>query len=77
MKSELHHFSDASFKGYSQCNYLRLVNAKGKIHCSFVLGKSRVTPLKAVTVPRSELTAAVVSVKVSEQLRRELDMTIT
>jgi hypothetical protein len=75
--SELHHFSDASFKGYSQCSYLRMVDAHGKIHCSFVLGKSRVTPLKAVTVPRLELTAAVVSVKVSEQLRRESDMLIT
>ena len=48
VKSELHHFSDASFKGYSQCSYLRLVNAECKIRCSFVLGKSRVTPLKAV-----------------------------
>ena len=28
-------------------------------------------------MPRLELTAAVVSVKVSEQLRRELDMTVT
>ena len=77
VKSELHHFSDASFKGYSQCSYLRMVNSQGKIHCSFVFGKSRVTPLKAVTVPRLELTAAVVSVKVSEQLRRELDMSIS
>lgn len=76
MKSELHHFSDASFKGYSQCSYLRMVNVQGRIHCSFVLGKSRVTPLKAVTVPRLELTAAVVSVKVSGHLRRELDMSI-
>ncbi len=76
-KCELHHFSDASFRGYSQCTYLRMTDARGRIHCSFVLGKSRVTPLKAVTVPRLELTAAVVSVKVSEQLRRELDMSIT
>ncbi|XP_028413668.1 uncharacterized protein LOC114536524 [Dendronephthya gigantea] len=76
-KFELHHFFDASFKGYSQCSYLRLVDVNGKVHCSFVLGKSRVTPLKVVTVPRLELTAAVVSVKVSEQLHRELDMMIT
>ena len=54
-----------------------MVNAQGRVHCSFVIGKSRVTPLKAVTVPRLELTAAVVSVKVSEQLCRELDMSTT
>ena len=77
VKAELHHFSDASFKGYGQCSYLRTVNKENQIHCSFVIGKARVTPLKSVTVPRLELNAAVVSVRVSEQLRRELDIDIT
>lgn len=77
VKAEIHHFSDASFKGYGQCSYLRLVNEKGKICCAFVLGKARVTPLKAVTVPRLELTAAVLSARVSEQLKGKLDIEIT
>ena len=34
-------------------------------------------PLKSVAVPRLKLNAAVVSVRVSEQLRRELDIDIT
>ena len=72
VNKELHHFSDASVKGYGQCTYLRLKDDKGRIHCSLVLGKARVTPLKLVTIPRLELTAAVVSAKVSEQLRRDL-----
>ena len=72
MKTELHHFSDASNKGYGQCSYLRLTDEQGKIHCSFVVGKSRVTPLKPVTIPRLELTAAVVSVRVATQLAKEL-----
>ena len=70
---ELHHFSDASTQGYGQCSYLRLTNGKGCIHCSFVMGKARVAPLKPVTVPRLELTAAVVSVKTSAQLQQQLD----
>ena len=37
------------------------------------MGKSRVTFLKPVTIPRLELTAAVVSSKISCILRRELD----
>ena len=73
-KTELHHFSDASNKGYGQCSYLRLTNDQGQIHCSFVIGKSRVTPLKPVTIPRLELTAAITSVRVSEQLRKELPL---
>ena len=70
--SELHHFSDASVEGYGQCSYLRVVNTSNQVHCSFVVGKARVVPLKQVTVPRLELTAATISVRVSEFLRQEL-----
>ena len=70
---ELHHFSDASLSGYGQCSYLRLISESDQTHCSLVMGKARVTPLKPVTVPRLELTAAVVSVKISQWLGEELD----
>ncbi|XP_074620876.1 uncharacterized protein LOC141879485 [Acropora palmata] len=69
---ELHHFSDASTKWYGECSYLRLKNEKDQFHCSFVMGKARVAPLKPVTVPRLEITAAVASVKTSTQLQQEL-----
>ena len=71
---QLHHFADASNKGYGQCSYLRLINEQGVIHCSLVLGKSRVNPVKQITIPRLELTAATVSVKISHQIRKELDL---
>ena len=72
-KTELHHFSDASIDGYGQCSYLRLVDEDDQINCTLVMGKARVAPLKPITIPRLELAAAVVSVRVSEQLRRELE----
>lgn len=56
--AQLHHFADASERGYGTVNYLRLQNKAGHVHISFLLGKSRVTPLKPVTIPRLELTAA-------------------
>ena len=77
VETVLHHFSDASFQGYGQCSFLRMVNAEGKVHCSFVIGKSRVAPIKSITVPRLELTAAVLSVRVSEQLKKELDIKLS
>ena len=70
---ELHHFSDASTTGYGQCSYVRFISTDGRVHCCLVAGKSRVAPTKVTTIPRLELTAAVVSVKVSCLLKRELD----
>ncbi|CAC5388036.1 unnamed protein product [Mytilus coruscus] len=70
---ELHHFSDASSNGYGQCSYIRLVNFKQQVHCALVIGKSRVVPSKPITIPRLELTAAVISVKISAILRDELE----
>ena len=70
--AELHHFSDASQYGYGQSSYLRLVDESGKVSCSFVIGKARVAPLKKLTIPRLELTAATVSAKMSEFVRSEI-----
>ena len=73
VKYELHHFSDASSTGYGQCSYLRLINQKGNVHCALIMGKARVTPLRVFTIPRLELQAAIVSVKVSKFLQQELE----
>ena len=70
----LHHFSDASQSGYGQCSYIRLVNDRAQIHCRLLIGKSRVIPLKFISIPRLELMAAVLSVKISKLLREELDL---
>ena len=70
---EMHHFSDASTTGYGQCSYLRLVDTSGRVHCSLLMGKARVAPRKTITIPRLELTAAVVSVKVHSLLKQEYE----
>ena len=70
---EMHHFSDGSFKAYGQCSYIRLVDVEGNIWCSLLMGKSRVSPLKSTTVPRLELTAALLSLRVSLFLKKELE----
>ena len=72
--SQLHHFADASKDGYGTVSYIRLRNSRGNVHVAFLLGKARVTPLKAVTIPRLELTAAVLAARVDAMLRAELQI---
>ncbi|XP_071503699.1 uncharacterized protein [Diadema antillarum] len=75
---ELHHFSDASQTGYGQCSYIRLVDDHGKMHCTLVLGKSRLTLLRSITILSLELAvAATVSAKTSSFLIAELKYTDT
>ena len=73
---ELHHFSDASQVGYGAVTYLRLVNESGQIHCTFVMSKARVVPLKRITIPRLELSVATVSVRLDKMVKRELELAV-
>ena len=74
--TELHHFSDASEGGYGAVSYIRMTDSKSKVHCAFVTGKSRLSPLKYMTIPRLELSAATVAVKLDQMIRKELDYKI-
>ena len=70
----LHHFSDACESGYGQSSYIRLLNQSVQVHCTLLIAKSRVTSLKFVSIPRLELTATTLSVKISKMLKNELDI---
>eukprot|EP00794_Sanderia_malayensis_P014754 gene14754-biopygen11840 len=74
--TELHHFSDASEAGYGAASYIRMLNNKGHVHCIFLIGKSRLSPLKQMSIPRLELSAATLAVKFDQMIRTELDMEI-
>jgi hypothetical protein len=50
------------------------LNNQDVIHVNFVLGKSRVLPLKNITVARLELAAAELLAKIDRMVRRELHL---
>ena len=76
VSASLHSFSDACDYGYGMVTYLRQVSDQGEVCASFVMAKSRVVPVKQTTVPRMELTAAVVSAEVTALVKEELDMSL-
>ena len=74
--SQLHHFADASQHAYGAVTYLRLTNSEGDVHCSFIIGKSRLSPLKQLTIPRLELSAAVVATRLDRMVMKEIGITV-
>ncbi|XP_059357093.1 basement membrane-specific heparan sulfate proteoglycan core protein-like [Carassius carassius] len=72
--AQIHNFSDASQDGYGVVSYLLLSNDRSEKHVSFLMGKSRDAPLKQITIPRMELTAAMVAVKIDRMLKEELEV---
>ena len=73
---QLHNFSDASRHGYAAVSYLRFVDEQGVIHCSFVMGTTRNAPIKEWTIPPLELQAAVLAVRLSNSILKELDLQV-
>ena len=69
----MHRFADAPQEhGFGTASYLRLVNDEGETHCSFLMGKASVRPLKGTgSVPRLELTAATLATKIGRLLVQE------
>ena len=74
--SEQHNFADACQIAYGAFSYLRLVDVEDKVHCTFLMGKSRLDHLKPMTVPRLELSAAVLTVQLDKTLKEELDVPV-
>ncbi|KAK2549349.1 hypothetical protein P5673_030173, partial [Acropora cervicornis] len=77
VSSQLHHFLDASEAAYGSVSYLRLVNEEGRVHCSFPFAKSQLAPLKSISIPRLELSAATLSVCHDKMLKRESEMSFS
>ena len=73
---QLHHFADASSEAYGTASYVRVTDVHDKVTVAFVFGKSRLAPVKAVSIPRLELKAAVMATNIDEMLRKELKMKI-
>lgn len=74
---QLHHFCDASESGYGTVSYLRFSHRSRPPHISFVMGKARVAPLKIVTIPRMELTSAILAARMDNMLKKELELPIS
>ena len=56
--TEIHGFCDASEHAYAAVVYFRMTDTQGNVHVSLVISKTRVAPIKRLTIPRLELCGA-------------------
>lgn len=72
---QLHGFCDASEKAYGACLYLRERDKHGKI-VKLICSKSRVAPMKALSLQRLELCGAVLLVNLVSQVISSLKLEV-
>ncbi|XP_015926265.2 uncharacterized protein [Parasteatoda tepidariorum] len=72
---QLHCFCDSSMKAYGAVIYLRYITSN-EIKTSFVISKSRVSPLKKMTLPRLELMGAVIGSRLTKYIMHKINCKI-
>ena len=71
-KVELHGFSDASDKAYGACIYLRFIYKSKVAHTRLITSKSRVNPIKKLTIPRLELMGLLLLSRLIIEVKQQL-----
>ena len=75
-KVELHAFGNASEVAYATAIYIRVVPKEGKVSTSPVMSKTRVAPIRKISLPRLELMAAVITARLCIYVKDAIDCPI-
>ncbi len=67
-QAQLHVFADASERAYAAVVYTRITDDQGNVACHILTSKTRVAPVKTVSLPRLELCAAHLAAKLIKTL---------
>ena len=73
-QTELHGFCDASEEAYAAVLYLRIQEPDDSFYVSLVMAKTRVAPLKRLTIPRLELCGALLLAQIIHHAQTVLEI---
>lgn len=74
-KIELHGFSDASERAYGACVFVRCLTPLGKKTSNLLCAKSRISPIKKISIPRLELCGALLLANLVNKVITALNIT--
>ncbi|CAI6345625.1 unnamed protein product [Macrosiphum euphorbiae] len=74
--TQIYGFADASIQAFGACLYARTTDALGNHHSRLIVAKSKVAPLKVVSLARLELCAAVLFARLAYKIIPKLNITI-
>lgn len=72
---QIHTFVDSSEKAYGAAVYVRALNKDKTINVQLLCAKSRIAPMKKLTIPRLELCAAVLGAELTNRVQRDMKLT--
>ena len=67
---EIHGFSDAGENAYGACVYIRCISSSNIPRMQLLIAKSRVAPLKTLSIPRLELCGAVLLDELIDKVKK-------
>ncbi|XP_070517900.1 uncharacterized protein [Cardiocondyla obscurior] len=70
-------FCDASQRAYGACVYMRTIDRFGNYQTQLLCSKSRIAPLKATSLPRLELAAALLLSQLVDSVKRAVGLSNT
>ena len=74
LEISLHTFTDASQKAYTANVYARHEYEDGTVSCRLITSKTRLAPLKAMSIPRLELMGALIGVRLTRQVCESMEI---
>ena len=74
VNQQLHVFGDACLTAYGAVAYMRITYADGLVVSRIIASKSRVAPVKGLTISRLELLAALTAARLGSYLQKALDI---
>ena len=74
VSAQIHVFADASEVAFGAAAYWTFETQDHSYQSSLIFGKTRLAPIKPLTIPRLELQAAVMAVRMSQTIQKELDV---